>query len=166
MICRHCQADVPKGELAGHLVGMHHIRLCVLCSRRERITEVDTGHCCAVCRVRLDDQLADIVRLAADAAAHVEPSTGAGMPGVSVPASRPPLDVDAIEPELILVRLQPDDPTSEEPILWVLESWARLLRDERGFSKYGPWSAQHITSTPVGSPGDWTNGGTARKAER
>ena len=166
MNCRHCDTDVERDELAGHLVGVHGLRLCVLCSRRGRVTEVETGHCCAVCRVRLDDQLADIVRLAADAAAHVEPSTGAGMPGVSVPASRPPLDVDAIEPELILVRLQPDDPTSEEPILWVLESWARLLRDERGFSKYGPWSAQHITSTPVGSPGDWTNGGTARKAER
>lgn len=147
MICRHCQADVPKGELAGHLVGVHHLRLCVLCARRERVTEVETGHCCAVCRVRVDDALQAIVRLAVFASAYVVPgSTGSGN-GRSVPESRPPLNVDAVEPEMVIVRLQPDDPTSEEPLLHVLESWCRLLRDERGLSPYGPASARRGSTT-------------------
>lgn len=139
MICRHCDTDVGDG-LVAHLVDEHHARICVLCARRGRATQVESGHCCQTCRVRLEDGLADIVRLAADAAAWVEPRA-TGSAGRSVPASRPPLNVDALEPEMTLVRLQADDPTSEEPILWVLESWARVFMDERGLGRYGPWSA-------------------------
>lgn len=157
MNCRHCQADLPQADLAGHLVEVHHVRLCVLCARRGRATEVDALVVCSPCKVRIDDQLTDIVRLAADAAAWVEPAT-TGNFSRAVPGSRPPLNVEAIEPELILVRPWPDDP-EEMPLLDLLESWARLIMDERRMSKYGPWSLQNITSKPSSNPADRVNGG-------
>jgi len=141
VICRHCNADVERDDLPAHLVAEHHLRVCVLCAQRGRATEVETGHCCAVCRVRLDDMLVAIVDLAAQAAAYIVPPSRGGSTGRSVPSSRPPIDVEAVEPELTLVRLQPDDETSDEPILWVLESWVRILMDEQEMGRYGPWSA-------------------------
>ena len=150
MICPRCQTDVE--HLSAHLVGEHSARVCVLCARHGRAVELESGHCCRTCRVRLDDALVDIVRLAADAAAWIQPRA-TGSAGRSVPASRPPLNLDAVDPELTLVRLQADDSTSEEPLLWVLESWERLIRDERHLTPYGPASGhrnQTLAQLPVG----------------
>ena len=55
MICRHCDTDVARDDLCGHLVEVHHVRVCVLCARRNRASEVDSAHVCAVCIVRMDD---------------------------------------------------------------------------------------------------------------
>ena len=113
---------------------------CVLCAARGVTRELDTGHCCAACRTRIDDDLRDIVRLCADAAAWVMPGTSSTGYVAGVAGSRPPLSIEAIEPEYALVRLDPDDPSSDLPILEALENWERLLRDERGFAPYGPAS--------------------------
>ncbi len=139
MICRHCDTDVERDELPAHLVAEHHLRVCAPCAATGRTAEIESGHCCARCRTRLDDDLRDILRLAEDAAAWIVPATGAGGSRF-VPASRPPLDVDAIDPECALVRLLPGDPSSDQTVLEVLESWERLIRDERGYAPYGPAS--------------------------
>jgi hypothetical protein len=42
---------------------------CVLCAARGRTTRLESGHCCVPCGGRLSETIADIARLAADAAA-------------------------------------------------------------------------------------------------
>ena len=118
---------------------------CILCARRGREFELESGHVCRACAVRIDDQLGHIVRLCVDAAASIVPSGGSTVPGTSVAGSRPPINLDAVQPELTIVRLEPTDPSSEVTILECLESLERMIREERGFVPYGPASLARNT---------------------
>jgi len=85
--------------------------------------------------------LDEIVTLASSAAAFLDPgATGRTSPGAPSFGSKPPLNLDAVEPELALIELAPGDPSSAVPILEMLEMWERVIRDERGFLPYGPAS--------------------------
>lgn len=110
---------------------------CVVCASRGRSTPVESGLVCAPCVVWVADHLDAIVRLAE--AATCEPRAGRGS-GRTVPASRPPIDVDGVDPALALVALAPP-PAEPVALLVVLEGWVRLVREERRMPPYGPWSA-------------------------
>ena len=138
MICRHCDTDVERDELAGHLVGVHGLRLCVLCSRRGRVTEVETGHCCAVCRVRLDDALRDVVDIGDSTA--VEPRTGGGGTGGAGLESKPPTDLDRLAPYLADVALAEH---WRQPIANVLLDWERIVREDLHLAWIGNATAGH-----------------------
>jgi hypothetical protein len=84
--------------------------------------------------VRIGDHLSDIVRLAS--LASVEPRTGRGS-GRSVPSSRPPLNVDGLDPALTLVWVGGATST----VLEILEGWTKLVLEAREMAPYGPWSA-------------------------
>jgi hypothetical protein len=103
---------------------------CALCATRGRTTRLEHGHVCAVCLTRIADHLDDIVRLAA--LASIEPRNSRGG-GRTVPGSRPPLNVDGIDPALTLVRLGGAWAT----VLETLESWERLVREARQMAPYG-----------------------------
>lgn len=128
---------------------------CVLCARRNppRKRELETGHVCPSCRNALRVDLGQILDLVALAATMPDPfaskvSAGGGRPH---PASRPPLEVARIDPELILVRLDPHDPSTAVPLLVMLEEWERLIRDERGYARYG--LASSLRSASSANPG-------------
>ena len=108
---------------------------CILCARRGKQTESDS-HVCVPCASWLQVQVADIARLAADAAAYVLPGSTSGGGSRSVPGSRPPLTVDAVDPELTLI-----GPPPSPSVLEVVESWERMIRDMRQMAPYGPASA-------------------------
>jgi hypothetical protein len=107
---------------------------CTLCARRGRTTDAES-HVCVPCAAWLQVQVADIARLAADAAAFVAPGSSTGGGSRPVPGSRPPLLVDALDPELT-----PVGPPPSPTVLEVVESWERMIRDERGMAPYGPAS--------------------------
>ena len=108
--------------------------VCVLCAARGRITRLEAGHVCAACMTRLADDLAAIVRLASWATC--EPRTGTGA-GRTVPSSRPPINVEGVDPALTTVMLGGTPAT----ILETLESWERLVREARAMAPYGVASA-------------------------
>lgn len=114
---------------------------CVLCAMHERTTRLKHGHCCAACADRL---LADVRRIGELAVlASAEPKAGSG--GMSVAySSKPPINVAGVDPELTLI-MHPPSPT----VLDVLESWVRLVREERQMSPYGPWSGQAADAVPL-----------------
>lgn len=106
---------------------------CVVCAARGRTRRLPAGHVCATCHDRIADQLRRIPALAALAATHIPPATTGGDSGRAVPGSRPPLDVDALDATLglPLVLAIPGDPSSAEPILTLLWSWERAIREDR-----------------------------------
>ena len=110
---------------------------CVLCAARGRTTTLDHGLVCPACSVRLADTVDDVRRLAESAS--VEPRHGRGS-GRTVPGSRPPIDVDGVDPALALARLAPP-PAEPVPVLVVVEGWIKVILEERGMGPYGPWSA-------------------------
>lgn len=121
---------------------------CVLCAARGKQTKVQTGHCCLPCAAWLATTVADIARLAADAAAWVAPGSTTGGGGRSVPSSRPPLTVDAVDPELTLI-----GPAPSPSVLEVLESWERMTREMREMAPYGPASAARAHAIAASAPG-------------
>lgn len=133
---------------------------CVLCAARGKTTRLESGHCCVSCAAWLQTSVADIARLAADAAAWVAPGSSTGGGGHSVPSSRPPLSVDAVDPELTLTG-PPPSPT----VLEVVESWTRMIREMRGMSAYGPWSLEQSARRGLTAPISWDNGGTKDPGE-
>lgn len=107
--------------------------LCALCARRDRHREADAGVVCSPCKVRIDDTLAAIVRLAGEAGAWVEIGTAGSSTVHSVPSSRPPLNVEALDPERAdapVFRGQEEPPT----VTNLLGMWDRMIREERGFT--------------------------------
>ena len=120
-------------------------RQCVLCAARGRTTRLESGHCCIPCASWLQVQVADIARLAADAAAWVAPGSSTGGGSRPVPASRPPLRVDALDPELTLT-----GPAPSPTVLDVLESWTRMVRESREMAPYGPWSLSEASKAQSG----------------
>jgi hypothetical protein len=131
---------------------------CLLCIARDR-TSVDTRgrRLCPSCASWLLRTLNDIVNLAGAASAFIAPgSSGQASTGAHTYGSRPPLNLEAVEPELALIELDPGDPTSSVPILEMLEMWERAVRDARGFLPYGP------ASFARSSAGESTLAGTTR----
>lgn len=112
---------------------------CVLCAQRHRERAVESGHVCPACRqgLRRDvESITDLVAIAATAPDVLASRSGAGGSRPH-PGSRPPVDLGHIDPELALVRLDRDDPSSAVPVLVMLEDWERIIREERGLAPYG-----------------------------
>lgn len=125
---------------------------CVLCARRGRERRLDHGHCCAACRVRIDDDLAAILRLAEEAATRVEFSSGDGTGVRTAPTSRPPINVEALDPELTEVILDPSwtrDDGNNDTVLGILENLAREVREARRLSAYGPATEDDDDTRPI-----------------
>ena len=114
---------------------------CVICE-----TNLDHGHACQRCCDRIRRDLDDVLRLTAQAAAHLDAKSGSSNGTRSVPGSKPPLTVDALDPELCLIRIVPDDPSSEVPLLVLLEDWERIIREDRGLVPYGLASEARLAS--------------------
>lgn len=115
-------------------------RVCVLCAGRGRKQRLENGHVCTECAAWLMRSVAEIARLCADAALSIEPGSTSGG-GSGAFGSKPPLRIDALDPELTMLELNAGDPTSAVTILEALEMWERLVREERGMAPYGPASA-------------------------
>lgn len=122
---------------------------CILCAKRGRTTSLDDGHVCARCAIRLADDLDAIPALAAQAS--VEPRAGRGS-GRTVPGSRPPIDLAGVDPALTAVAV----PAGTTTVLEVVESWCRLVREERQMAQYGPWSAAVARTGRAGYAGTTT----------
>lgn len=110
--------------------------MCILCANRGRERQLDTGHCCPACTQRIRDHLTDILRLAVDAAAWIDRKSGTTVGSLAY-GSRPPINLDAIDPEATLIDLNPGDPSSAVTILAALEMWERAIREDRGMAPYG-----------------------------
>lgn len=127
---------------------------CELCARRGLTTKLDPerdfGRVCRSCRRRLAGDLQRIVELVAIASWQPDPmrSKPAGGGARPHPGSRPPLDLDHIDPELVLIRLEPGDPSSTVPLLELLESWERGIREDRGLVPYGVVSESRHAGLP------------------
>jgi hypothetical protein len=115
--------------------------VCVLCD-----VALEHGHVCQKCADRIRRDLDDILRLTADAHAQTSPKAGSQGGARTVPGSRPPLTLEALDPELVLVRIVPDDPSSEVPLLVLLEDWERMIREDRGLVPYGMASEARLAS--------------------
>jgi len=111
---------------------------CVLCAARGKQTRLESGHCCVPCAGWLMTTVADIARLAADAAAFVAPGSSSGGGSRPVPSSRPPLTVDALDPENTTVT------GYGATVLELCEAWERMIRADRGMAPYGPASAARV----------------------
>ena len=137
--CRRGEDIAPCKVTGG--CGVKWAAVCVLCA-----TALDAGHVCARCSDRVRKDLDDILHLTAEAHTQTTPRQGTGGGARSVPASKPPLAVDALDPELCLIRLVPDDPSSEVPLLLILEDWERIIRQDRGLAPYGLASEARLAS--------------------
>lgn len=111
---------------------------CVLCSARGRDTRLESGHCCPACRVRIDDNLRDIVTIADQTAA--EPRMTGSDNGPRNTESKPPADLDRIAPYLAFVTI---DDNVKATVADVLLSWERIVREERGLAWVGNATAGH-----------------------
>lgn len=110
--------------------------VCVICAKHGRKTRLEAGHVCTRCTTRLDDQLRLILRLAADAAAWLAPSSSQVWAGRPAFGSKPPLNVACLDPENTPVPQfagQQHAPT----VLEVLEAAEREVREQRGYVPYG-----------------------------
>jgi hypothetical protein len=96
---------------------------CIVCQGEA----ADTWTVCLGCLNGIDDDLARIVeltRLAADAL--IRETKGSSNGARSVPGSRPPLDVGALDAAMGL------------DVLPLLDSWERMIREDYGLSPLGP----------------------------
>jgi hypothetical protein len=114
---------------------------CVTCAARDRSTPLESGHVCLACAQRILDHLSAIGDLVA--MATVEPMRGKGGTR-TVPASRPPINVDGLDPELTLVTLTDNDHRST--VLDICEAWCRLIREDRELAPYGVATEDHAST--------------------
>lgn len=121
--------------------------VCVVCATRKRQTRLKHGHCCAGCADRIAADLRAIPELAAMAAASLVPGSGSGGAMSTHYGPKEPIRLEAVDPALAHVNPDPDDDGSATTVLELLESWARIVRDDRGLTRYGPASEQHVLST-------------------
>ena len=142
--CRRGEDAAPCRVIGG--CGVIWSPTCVLCS-----LPLETGHLCQRCRHFIARDLDDIERLTVQAHAQTDPRNGSNGRR-SVPGSRPPLVVDALDPELTLIRLLPGDPSSDVPMLEVLESWERAIREDRCLAPYGAASEARAVLAGSDSP--------------
>jgi hypothetical protein len=127
-------------------------RVCILCAAKKepRITKLEHGHCCDKCKTNLRSDVLDIERLVLEAYAYVELRRGSSNSSHTF-GSKPPINLDAIDPENASVLMNPDDKTSAEPILMILESWERGIRLDRGMPPYGVASEMRLKLFGKGS---------------
>jgi hypothetical protein len=125
--------------------------VCILCAARRpaKQTGLEHGHCCHSCADWLKVSLADIGHYAAEAACFITRTESGTGSGPATFGSRPPINVEAIDPELALVELNQGDPSSAVPILEALEMWERAIREDRGYGPYGPASADRMPKSPT-----------------
>jgi hypothetical protein len=137
--CRRGEDAIPCRVVGG--CGVEWAPVCVLCTR-----SLHDGHVCGPCGHRIARDLDAILELTAEASAHMNRTAKPGS-GRSVPGSRPPLVVEALDPELASVRLIPEDPSSDVPMLVLLEDWERIIREDRGLAPYGVASEARLAAT-------------------
>lgn len=135
--CRRGNDETPCRVVGG--CGVRWAPVCLLCS-----VSLDRGHICPRCIHGIASDLSDIERLLT--MASVEPGQGRGQ-GRTVPGSRPPITVDGVDPELALVRIVPGDPSTDVPLLVVLEDWERIIREDRRLPQYGLASEARLAAT-------------------
>jgi hypothetical protein len=128
--CRRGEDVNPCRVIGG--CGVEWAPVCVLCT-----VNLDRGHVCHGCSERILKDLGAVLSLTISAATQTTPSGQGGQGGRTVPGSRPPLTIDALDPELAAVRLVPDDASSDVPLLVVLEDWERIIREDRAMVPYG-----------------------------
>lgn len=123
-------------------------RACAVCAKETRYR---VGRLCAPCFSRLRVSLLSLPQLAGEAGSRLEVTAVGKGSGRSVPGSRPPLNLDAIDPALALIELAPGDRSSAVPILEALESWERVVRAENSLVPYGVATSlnRHPLSTTV-----------------
>jgi hypothetical protein len=102
---------------------------CALCNRPA------PRRTCLDCELRITRDLHDIARLANAGRIQITPQAGHGIS--SGYGSKPPIRLDAIDPELALIELNPGDPTSAVTILETVEMWERAIRDDRRLAPLG-----------------------------
>lgn len=107
---------------------------CVICAKSSKYR---IGRICATCFSRIKVSLGSLPHLAGEAAGRLEMSSVGGRSGRSAPGSRPPINLDAVDPALGLIDLNPGDPSSRVTILEALESWERIVRDRNNLAPYG-----------------------------
>lgn len=137
--CRRGEAQIPCRVVGG--CGVEWAPVCVLCTR-----SLHHGHVCGPCGHRIARDLDAILQLAAEAVTQTDRATKPGS-GRTVPGSRPPLVVEALDPELASVRLIAEDPSSDVPLLVLLEDWERMIREDRGLAPYGVASEARLAAT-------------------
>lgn len=71
------------------------------------------------------------------AAARIEVEPPRSTSGRGAPASKPPINLDAVDPALATIEMLQHDPTSRVSILEALESWERIIRAENELVPYG-----------------------------
>lgn len=113
---------------------------CPVCGKRRKYA---VGRLCTACFSRLRVSLTSLPLLAAEVATRVEPASARGGVGRSAPGSRPPLNLDAVDPALALIELVKGDPSSRVPLLEALESWERAVRADNGLVPYGVATSTH-----------------------
>lgn len=127
---------------------------CILCEHRQppRTTELEAGHCCPGCRSWLHTTILEIGFHAHEAADWVAPRASRSAGSVAF-GSRPPINLDAVDPARALIELNPGDATSTVTVLEALEMWERAVREDRHYAPYGIASAmrakpgQHVDDT-------------------
>lgn len=107
---------------------------CVIC---DRMAKYRVGRVCASCFSRIKVSLGSLPPLAGEASGRLEVSSVAGRSGRSAPGSKPPINLDAVDPALGLIDLVKGDASSRVTILEALESWERVVRDRNGLAPYG-----------------------------
>jgi hypothetical protein len=121
---------------------------CVLCEGRgvDR-PAAESSTTCEPCRAWLARTIDQVAGYAALAARSVARTTKAATSAHAF-GSRPPLVVEALDPELAMIALNAGDESSEVTILAMCEMWERAVREDRHLAPYGPASeARHATTT-------------------
>jgi len=143
---RHLQATSHNQRRVPVLMIASHPHTCILCPQRNRATALQTGHVCHNCTKWIGQLLTDINHYAQQAAASIPPKPGTGT-GAPSYGSKPPINLDACDPELAMIELNQGDPSSAVTILEMLEMWERSIREDRHLTAYGIASAQRNTTT-------------------
>lgn len=122
---------------------------CVLCAAAGRERKLEAGHCCEGCASWLHTAIVNIGFYATEAAAWIAPGSSSKGGGAASFGSKPPINVDAVDPELALMELNLGDKSSKVTILEMLEMWERSIREDRGFTQYGPASSMRAIASGV-----------------
>lgn len=109
-----------------------HNNPCLICARHNRKTTT-TGYACPTCTRQLHKTLTRITTLT-DAAANWTPTPTTGGGNSNKPASRPPLDLTAL-----------DDAWGHDT-LPILEAWQRIIRNDYNLTPYGEATADQAVT--------------------
>ena len=104
---------------------------------------------CLSCQLKAATMLNQILDLVYEA--HLQTGYTSNGDGGSrgKPGSKPPLNVDALDPECTLIELAKGDPSSSVPIIEMLDMWAIQIRHARHLTPHGPATAADPTFTSL-----------------